>query len=149
MPRDSGEIDTAVIARLQEDATLGALMPGGVYYGISAGGQDRFVIVSSEQGIDTVHTFGPPGERANHEQRTFLIKAVERGPSTTNTRQAAARIRELLEDHPLAIVGFVTCEVHRIQYVRYPERDEIDTSIVWQHRGGRYRVTAAPIPTSN
>jgi hypothetical protein len=149
MPRDSGEIDTALITRLQTDAVLGALMPGGVYYGRAAAGQNRFVIVSNESGFDEVHTFGPPGERSNFERRMFLIKAVEQGPSTTNTRQAADRIRELLEDHPLVITGFVACEVRRAEYIRYAEPDEVDTAIVWQHRGGRYRIVAAPVPAGN
>lgn len=149
MPRESGEIDAAVIARLQGDAALIALMPDGVYFGRAPAGKSRFVIVSSESGFDEVTSFGRPGERSNAERRTFLIKAVEAGTATANTKAAATRIRDLLEDQPLTIAGFVNTEIRRVEYVRYPEVDEVDKSITWQHRGGRYRIVAAPIQAAN
>jgi Protein of unknown function (DUF3168) len=149
MPRDSGAIDDAIVARLQGDATLAALMPDGVYFGRAQAGKTRFVIVASESGTDEAITFGRPGERANHERHTYVIRAVEKSSTTANTKAAANRIRELLEDQPLTIPGFVNPAIARVDYLRYPEVDAIDQSIVWQHRGGRYRVIAAPIPATN
>lgn len=146
---DSGLITVALLNRLAGDTTLLALMPDGVHFGRAPAGKTRTVIVSLESGFDELNTFGLAGQRTNRERRTYLIKAVERSTSMANTRQAADRIRDLLEDVPLTVEGFVNSAIHREMPIEFVEVDEIDKTISWQHRGGRYRVIANPIPSGN
>jgi len=58
---------------------------------------------------------------------------------------AAARIDALLEDQPLTVPGYGWLSTVRVERIREPgELDPGDTSIRWQHHGGRYRVQVAP-----
>jgi hypothetical protein len=35
--------------------------------------------------------------------------------------------------------------VHRTERIRITEPDEVNTDLRWQHRGGHYRIEAAPL----
>lgn len=132
---DSSAIDNALVAVLLGDATLQGLMPDGVYFDEAKQGATRFVIVSLVEEADQA-VFGG---RA-YEDALYLVKAVEMSASGSNVAQAAARIDVLLEDRSLTAAGYTWMTVYRESRIRYTEVDEIDRSIRWQHRGGRYRV---------
>jgi hypothetical protein len=141
MPRpDSSDIDAAVVMKLGSDPQLLALMPNGVYFGEAPPGLKQFVVVSLVIAIDV-----PVFHERGYEDVLYLVKAVELSTMTPrNARAAAARIDELLEDQPLAIPGYGWMMTARSERVRYPEVDDRDRSIRWEHRGGRYQVHAAP-----
>lgn len=139
------------MARLQGDATLAGLMPGGVWLGRAAQNLTRYVLVTYAQGFDDlVVTFGPPGTRRAIEINVFAIRACELNAagslSTANTKSAAARIDVLLEDQPLTVTGYAGAEVARLRPIEFADVDSVDKSLTWQYRGGEYRIRATPIP---
>lgn len=140
MPRDSSDIDTAVIALLQNDATLKTLLPDGIYMDLAAPNLKRFGIVSIVIAEDVAEF----GGRAI-ESVLYLVKAVVLSSSNGNVKGAAARIDEVLEDVAFAVAGYGFMTMHREERVRYTEVDQIDATIRWFHRGGRYRVQMAVV----
>ena len=138
---DSAAIDAAIVAMLGSDQALLGYMPNGVYFGQAPPGSTRYVLVSLIDASDEA-VFGG---RAI-EDYLFLIKAVELSTSVANVRAAAARIDALLEDQevgigsPIAVAGYACMACYRERRVRFPERDEADPSLIWQHMGGEYRV---------
>jgi hypothetical protein len=140
---DSSEIDAALVATLQTDATLAALMPGGVFVDEAPHGLSQFVIVSLVDEHDT-----PIFEGRASEDALYLVKAVELSTVTVkNIKAAAARIDALLELGTLTITGYGFEVMRRESRVRQTEVDEDDPAIRWSHRGGRYQVIAAPVLT--
>jgi hypothetical protein len=135
---DSSAIDNAIVGVLLADPTLAALMPDGVYFGVGKPKAGRFVIVSLIDAIDE-----PVFGRRGYEDVLYLIKAVALASTGGDVRAAAHRIDELLEDQPLTIPGYVHMGTCREARIRYPETDEVDDTIRWQHRGGHYRVQAS------
>jgi hypothetical protein len=135
---DSSDIDNAVIGVLLGDATLMALMPGGVYFGAAPPKGTAFVIIS----LVTAEDEPVFGSRAI-EDVLYLIKAVALTSSGADVKAAAHRIDVLLEDQPLVIPGYVHMVTCRESRIRYPEVDEVDDTIRWQHRGAQYRVQAS------
>jgi hypothetical protein len=134
---DSSDIDSALVAKLAADATLSTLMPGGVWIDEGPAGVTQFVIVSLVDEADAA-VFG---KRAI-EDALFLVAAREKKPATGsgNVKAAAARIDVLLNDQVLSVTGYTHMAMHRESRVRLTEVDEVDSSIRWWHRGGRYRV---------
>jgi hypothetical protein len=135
---DSSDIDAAVIALLQADATLRAAMPDGVFFGLAGASfatgnnSTRFVLVSIIENIDRA-VFGGRGL----ESVLYLVQAVS---LSGDSKGAARRIDELLEHQPLTVAGYTWMSCDREQRVREMERDDVDPSIVWTHRGGMYRI---------
>jgi len=141
---DSSAIDAGLVALLQADAQLASLMPDGVYMDIAPPGLQRYVIVSLVIAEDRA-TF----EGRAIEDCLYLVKAVMLTTSgATGIKEAAARIDALLEDRPVVADGYHWMGGYREERVRYVEIDETDSTIRWQHRGGRYRVQMTPTPTS-
>jgi hypothetical protein len=137
VPPDSSDIDSALVAKLQADATLMALMPGGVWIDEGPASLTQFVIVSLvDEADDPVF-----GKRAI-EDALYLVEAREKKPLTGsgNIKAAAARIDALLEDQVLTVAGYAHMALHREARIRLTEVDETDSSIRWWRRGGHYRV---------
>lgn len=135
---DSSDIDTAIVTKLQTDATLAALMPDGMYIDEAPDGKRQFVIVS----LVSEHDEPMFGARA-FEDALYLVKAVELSTvAVKNIKAAAARIDALLENGTLTITGYGLLTMRRDERVRLTEVDSVDPSIRWQHRGGRYQVVA-------
>lgn len=147
---DSSDVDAALTAKLLADSGLMALMPDGVFMDeagksiVTGGNSTRFVVVSLVDEHDT-----PIFEGRASEDALYLVKAVELKPATGsgNIKAAAARIDALLEMGTLTIAGYGLMVMRRVERVRMTEVDEVDSSIRWWHRGGRYQVVAAPIGT--
>lgn len=140
---DSGEIDNALVARLSGDATLMALVPDGIYFDDAPQGKRNFALCALVEAL-TPATMGDPQARRSREDCEYIVKVVMLNGSNANARQAAARIDQLLEDAPLTINGFTCLSVHRVRRIRDTEVDSVDATIRWQHRGGFYRIVAAP-----
>lgn len=141
---DSSAIVSALIAKLGADTTLLALMPNGVYEDVAPDGMTRFVIVSQVASLD-VTVF----EGRAYEEATFLVEARALSTSGGDVRAAAVEIDLLLDPQPplppatLTIPGYDLMGIEREEFVRSRERDEVDLSLLWIRRGGRYRVQAA------
>jgi hypothetical protein len=140
---DSGQIDNAVVNLLSADATLMALIPDGVYFDEAPQGKHNFGIVSLIEGRVRAQ-MAAAGDRRGLEDTEYIVKAVMLSGSSANARQAAARIDVLLEDQTLTITGFTCLSITRTGRIRDTEVDQVDATIRWQHRGGHYRIVAAP-----
>jgi hypothetical protein len=79
------------------------------------------------------------GSRA-FEDALYLVEARALSTSGGNVKDAAARIDALLENGTLAVAGYKVMVIQREERVRITEVDDVDQSIRWQRRGGRYRV---------
>jgi hypothetical protein len=147
---DSSDVDAALVAKLQTDAALAALLPDGVFMDeagksiVHGGNATRFVIVSLVDEHDT-----PIFEGRASEDALYLVKAVELKPATGSghIKAAAARIDALLELGTLSVTGYGFMVMRRVARVRITEVDGVDSSIRWLHRGGRYQVVVTPIGT--
>lgn len=132
---DSTAIDQALMALLGSDATLLGYMPNGVYWDEAPQNMTRFVIVSLEDSSDA-QTFGG----RSYEDAVYVVVARGRSDLSPNMQAAAARIDALLDGATLAAAGYTSMLLQREGRVRQTEVDEVDASIRWHHRGGRYRV---------
>jgi hypothetical protein len=141
---DSSLIGNAIVTKLGADATLLSFIPNGAYFDLAPPNMTRFVIVSLAHGVDEQ----AQGARA-FEDAVYLVEARIRGDSVadrTAVRQAAARIDALLDPQPpyppatLAVDGYALMTIYREEPIRFTEFDEVDPTILWHRRGGRYRV---------
>ena len=135
-----GDIDAALIALLEADAPLRALLPDGVSFDKARQNSQRFVVVSLVM-EDDIPEFG----RCAYEDALYLVKAVALGTDGATAELGAARIHELLEDQPLTVEGYGWMTMHRESRVRLKEPDAVDAALVWQHFGGNYRVQMAVV----
>lgn len=136
---DSSLVDDALVQKLLNDSQLKQLMPDGVYWDEAKTGAKRFVIVSLVDENDAATM----GKGRSIEDALYLVKAVELASAGANIRAAAKRIDQLLDDGTLTIDGYELMSISRDSRVRSTEVDEVDPTIRWQHRGGRYRVQVA------
>lgn len=132
---ESTAIDSALLAYLRADAQLAALAPDGVYFDLADPGSQRFILVSVAESVDM-----PMFRRRAWEDLIYLVKAVMLVSANGNIAGAANRIDALLEDRPWSAAGYTWMSGARVSRVRYPEQDEQNPAITWQHWGGRYRV---------
>jgi len=143
---DSGAISSAIVAALQADATLAALMPDGVWFGLAAPGLQRFVLVVLMHGTDE-ELFG---QRAI-EDRIYVVKAIglSRVVTVANMKAAAHQIDVVLERATLAPAAFSWMDCVREEPIEDPVPDALDPSLAWHHYGGQYRIQVAwpdPVP---
>jgi hypothetical protein len=137
---DSSDVDAALVAKLQNDSALAALMPGGVFMDVGPAGATQFVIVSLVDAHDE-----PMFGGCAFEDAQYLVKAVELSTvPVKNSKAAAARIQALLDQQPMTITGYSLMTMRRVARVRYLEVDDKDASIRWQHRGGQYQIAVSP-----
>lgn len=143
---DSSAVDSAVIAHLAQDATLAALLPGGVHFGLAPqGSKAAFALVRLDDSAEIPVFAEIPAQRRAIEVLTYEVQAVVQTSAMAPATDAAARIDALLEDQPLAVPGFTWLSTVRVGRIRDPgELDPSDKSIRWQHHGGRYRVEVTP-----
>lgn len=147
---NSSNLDRALVDVLGADPILAALMPDGIFFDVGSHGARAFVIVGVLSSRDE-HMFNG---RA-YEDPEYLVKAVHMDTTADNADAAAARIDAVLEAAPpLTINGYSYMTLRRIERIAYTEVDDVDQSIRWQHRGGRYEFAAceggsvSPVPDS-
>ena len=142
---DSSAVDTAVITHLAGDATLAALLPGGVHFGLAPQGKTAFALVTIDETADVAVFAETAAARRAIEVITYAVAAVVQTSAMGPATQAAARIDALLADQPLTVPGYGWLSTVRVDRIRDPgELDPSDKSIRWQHHGGRYRVQVTP-----
>ncbi len=135
---DSGDVDTALVALLEADATLLALMIHGVDFDVSKHGSTTFVLVA-QLAHEDVYMFGGIA----WERFLYLVKAVHKSTTGATAKTGAARIQTLLHMQTLSVTGYGLMRMARVERVRYTEVDE-DTDARWQHQGGHYEVLVSP-----
>ena len=139
---DRSLVDAALLGVLANDAQLAALCPDGVFWDLAPHGARAFVIASLFDGTET------PALDAQtlYERAVYVVKAVVLTSGGTVTRDAAARIHELLQhaELDLAPAGYAAMVCRRIEPLRYVELDPAEKSARWQHRGGQYEVWSYP-----
>ena len=135
-------MDAALLGVLANDATLATLCPDGVFWDLAPHGARAFVVASLMDGSETPALDG----QTLYERTTYLVKAVVLTSGGTVTRDAAARIHDLLQhvDLDLTAAGYVGMAIRRIEPLRYTELDPVEKSARWQHRGGQYEVWSYP-----
>jgi hypothetical protein len=138
MRPDSSALVNGVIAKLGSDPQLLALLPDNVYEDVAPPAAKRFAIVSQILATDT----GVFSQGRVLEEALLLVEARVLRTSGGDAAAAAARIDALLEDGTLTVPGYQVSALYREEFVRGTEVDEVDPTIVWKRRGGRYRVTA-------
>lgn len=142
---DSSAVDAAVLAKLNNDATLIALLTDLCHMDIAPDGRKKFGIVSQVIHEDEPMFDAPDGSpRTAYEKFTYLIKAVVLATDQSTAKAAAARINALLNGVVLTITGYSHMSTKRIERVRYTEVDAANSAIRWQHLGGRYEVFVSP-----
>jgi hypothetical protein len=141
MPLDSSAIGNAIVAKLGADAALLAIATNGVYYGAPSEKATAFVVVT----LVTEDDEPALGKRA-FEDHLYLVEARILGNTGGAAAAAAARIDALLDPQPpdppatLVVAGYALMISEREEFVRFEERDDVDTSKFWFRRGGHYRV---------
>lgn len=137
----SSDIDDAVVVRLMNDTTLMAETPDGVYFDVAKPDATRYVLVSIVHD-DRDDTFDPA---APVETMVYAVKAVMLASAGGQPKAAETRIDDLLHNGTLALPPtYSLVDLQRLYpdgRIRYAERDDVDKSIRWHHRGGRYRVS--------
>jgi hypothetical protein len=136
MPHESAAIDVALVDLLEADATLASLLPDGVWVDLPPQEAKRFVVISLFAHSD-VSVLGGLG----YESSLYMVKAVAPSAILTNMRAAEQRLYELLNEGTLDVPGFMA--MFREERIKHTERDDLDKSIRWFHRGGYYRVQVA------
>lgn len=129
-------VDAAVVAKLQGDATLATLAPGGVYHEMAPEkARTPYVVVILESHED-VHEFGG----AAYENATYQVMAIDKADDAAAANAAYNRVHAVLSS-ALTVSGFTVMDLVRIGRVRAAERDG---SVIWRFVGGRYRVQVDP-----
>jgi len=140
---DSSDLDAALIELLQADSTLTGLLADGIYFDVAPPNAQQFAIVSVLDEVDE-----DDFQDRVFENVLYLVKAVELSTvPTRNIKPAAARIDALLNNARFVTTGFGEVTVGREQRLRTTEVDDVDKSIRWSHRGGRYRALATLTPS--
>jgi len=138
---DSSDVDAVLVAKLQADVALTALMPDGVWVDEAPPGLKRYVHVSLIDEHDGVMFEGRSDENALYLVEARALSTVV-GPTTM--KAAAARIDALLHLGTLLIPGYTLQVMRRTERTRMTDVDAADTSLRFYHRGGRYQVKVAP-----
>lgn len=143
---DASDVDAALVSALLGDPALMALAPDGVFMDeagasmVTGGDATRFVIVSLVDHYDEPMFGGTAFEDA-----LYLVKYVALSTAGGNPKAAAARIHALLHlTRDLTIPGYGVLVLRRRSRIRLTDVDQVDPSIRWWHRGGRYQVLVAP-----
>ncbi len=145
---DSREVDLALKATLEADATLSGLLPDGWFFDNAAHGAQNFGIISLVEEVDEDLMTEPGTSGTAFEDALYAVKAVTLGTGAVTAAAAAARLHVILQDQQLTnpgyspsdVPGYYWMTVHREKRIRYSEVDDADPSIRWQHQGGYYRV---------
>jgi len=137
---DSSAVDAALLSKLQNDATLMALMTDGVYFDEAPQGATKFVIVQQMNHDDT---YVQGAATSALEEAVYLVKAVALDTSGADVKTAAARIDTLLHGGTITPTGYSLMNLRRWtggnNRVRMTEDDDQNDQR-WQHRGFLYEV---------
>jgi hypothetical protein len=131
-------LDQALVALLDGDATLKALLPDGVHFDVAPPNAIRCVVLSLVDHLD-VYVF----DEVSHEQAGYAVVAVTQDTSGDTAEAAADQIHALLQDGALTVDGFELMRLKRRGRLRRTVPDE-NSDQRWQQRGGTYEIWITP-----
>lgn len=137
------DVDTAIVQRLAGDATLAALLPGGVFWDVATLGATQYVVVS-QMSHDTEYVLP---NVVLWERVLYQVKVVVKGSSGIPlVEDAYTRIFQLLQNQEAALsTPSYTLRAFRfVERVRATEVEE-QTDQKWQHEGAHYECLAVPL----
>lgn len=137
---DAGEVERALIGKLDADPALSASLPDGVFYDLAPIGSTKFVIVS----LSTSRGLYELNDGETLRALVYVVKAVVLGTGGATIADADRRIQELIDRQPLdlpAAAGATLMVARWVDRIRYTENVDGET---WQHRGARYEITVTP-----
>lgn len=134
----STAIDAAVVAKLQADATLAGLAPGGIWPDLAPEqASTPYVVVLLESHDDADEM---PGAQA-FERAAYLVTAIDKSSDAAAANAAYNRAHAVLTGSALMVTGYTVMDVRRAGRQRSAERDG---PVIWRFVGGRYVVEADP-----
>lgn len=133
------DLDAALLAKLQADATLAAFAVDGIWIGEAKTNALKFIQITRIQST-------PEREFQDLAWVTVLyqVKAVHQNTSATDVKTAASRIDALLHDGTLTATNWKVMAMSMATQIRYNEPDKTNVDLRWQHGGGQYDVQAIP-----
>lgn len=126
-------IDEAVITRLQGDATLLALAPGGIWPDSAPESLTSCYVLVTLQIETPVHQLGGIAYLVARLQ----VSAIAPSLTSTTAKAAADRVDVMLHGARFTITGQTYLDCKRVERFGYSEQDG---PLVWQHRGFDYEV---------
>lgn len=135
---DASQLEAAIFAALNGDATLQTLCPDGAWWNYAPQGKTKFIIVAQPAHEDLQEFQDEAFERF-----TYQITARSKEASSITVDAAAARIRIVIEGMTSA-TGYLVTAAQRIERIKYADPDPVDAALVWQHAGGLYEILAQP-----
>lgn len=135
---DTGIVDAAIIAALRADSALMGLCPSGVFYGVANPGATKFVIVDQFDQATDPNLFA----EAAGDSFMYVVKAVIPDTSSTTARQAALRIRAVLDGNQTLVLSPYALQrpMRHDERIRYVEVDPANPDRRVQHWGGHYSL---------
>jgi hypothetical protein len=136
------DVDATLLAKLQADAALVALVPDGIYFGEAKTAALKFCQVAQiHQDNDDMF------EAVAFESILYQIKVVIQNTSAVPAIDAAKRIEAVmraLTPASFTPANYRLMSVQRTMRIRYTERDKANADLIWQHHGAQYDVRMVP-----
>lgn len=127
-------MEQMIFTRLNADAQLSTLAPGGVWRGVAPESASGTVVVFSQVSSQDTYALA---ERA-YSDFTYQIKAITPGTSAVPAWDASERVEALLTDAPLTLPEGALMACRRQTVISATETDGGEQ---YQHAGGLYRIT--------
>lgn len=127
-------VEQMLYARLNGDATLRGLAPGGMWRAVAPESVTGTVVVFQQLAGTDTYTLA---DRA-FTRSIYQVKAITPGESSAPAWSAAERIDVLLNDANLSLTGGSVMACRRESVVSTAETDGGE---MYQHAGGIYQIT--------
>jgi len=136
------DVDAALLAKLQADTALVALVPDGIYFGEARTGALKWLQVTQ---ID--HDDETMFERVAYETVLYQIVAIMQDTSPVGAINAGVRVHTVMKaltPTSFTPTNYRLMDVHRTTRLRYNERDTANVDRLWQHDGAQYEMRLMP-----
>lgn len=144
----SAALDTGVVNALKNDATLQALVPGGVYRDVAPESVVNSALLDASQVYGLVVLQSALSTYAFNtlafETCYYLVKFISPSTSPLGAQAAIDRAEVVLAGvYGSAVGGFAITASRRAERISYTDPDG---PIYWQHRGVSWMLLASPTP---
>lgn len=137
---NASAITIAILALLQGDAALQAILPDGAWFAVAPEGAKAFVIVQLVTAAN-VPMFGGPA----YKDALYMIEARAQSTTGADVNAGYDRVVALLTDAELPLTGYGVMVIQFEDDTELVEFDAVDPSIRWDRCGGHCRVMVAPL----
>lgn len=136
------DVDGALLATLNADAALVAIVTDGIYFGEARPGATKFLqLAQIDQANEDMF------DAVAFESILYQVKAVLQDTSALKAIDAAKRIQAVLLGLTPATftpANYQFMLATRTQRIRYTERDTANPDLLWQHHGAQYEIRMVP-----